>query len=527
MSDRRWWQSAVVYQIYIRSFADGNGDGVGDLIGLRSRLPYLEWLGVDAIWITPFYPSPQADHGYDVADFRDVDPMFGTLADFDRMLEDAHRLGIRVIVDIVPNHTSDRHPWFVNARRSKDHPDREKYIFRDPKPDGSPPNNWGSVFGGPAWTLDEQSGQYFLHLFAPEQPDLNWRNPEVHADFERTLRFWMDRGVDGFRIDVAHGLYKDKALRDNPKPPYPQPGATAYQSLEQRYNWDQPEVHNVFRRWRQIAEEYPGDRVLIGEVFLFAPDKVAPYLRDDELHLAFNFLLFGAEWKAKRFRESIERCLKALSQMEATNTWVLSNHDFTRHVTRFGGGEAGIARAAAAALLMLGLPGTTFLYMGEELGLEEAVVPDDRREDPVFFRTRGAAKGRDGCRVPIPWEPEPPGFGFSADPWLPFPEEWGERSVERLRDDPESILHLYRKVIAIRKDLSSLNGTDFHWIEAGVNCVGFERRSADGRSLIFCNFSSKPRRISIPGSLIVASDDATHDGKTLRLPGNSAAWIAG
>ncbi|MGH2557412.1 MAG: alpha-amylase family glycosyl hydrolase, partial [Actinomycetota bacterium] len=404
----KWWESATFYEIYLRSFADGNGDGVGDLIGLRSRLEYLKWLGVSALWITPFYPSPMADHGYDVSDYRSVDPLFGSIEDIDGVIEDAHRINMRVIVDFVPNHTSDRHPWFQNAVSDPRHPDRDKYIFRDPAPDGGPPNNWVSVFGGPAWSLDERSGQYYLHLFAPEQPDLNWRNPEVHEYFDETLKFWLDRGIDGFRIDVAHGLFKDEQLRDQPNT------ETPIRAIDQLYAFDQPEVHDVYRRWRRIVDSYPGDRVLVGEVFIRDPKRVASYVRSDELHLAFNFFLLGQPWDSRQMRPAIEMSMAELGEVGARVTWVLSNHDLTRHPTRYGGGETGLRRARAAVPFLLALPGAVFLYQGEELGLEEALVPDHLRADPIFLRTSGQMAGRDGCRIPIPWEEQSPGYGFSS-----------------------------------------------------------------------------------------------------------------
>jgi alpha-glucosidase len=517
-----WWRRAVFYQVYIRSFADLGGDGIGDLQGIRSRLEYLSWLGVDAIWITPFFRSPQADHGYDVSDFRDVDPLFGTLADFDALLEDAHGRGIRVVCDIVPNHTSNKHPWFLGALTSRDHPDRNKYIFRDPKPDGSPPNNWGSVFGGPAWTFHEGTRQYFLHLFASEQPDLNWRNPEVPDEFEQILRFWFDRGVDGFRIDVAHGLFKDEHLRDNPESPHRQRGTTAYHSLEQVHTFDQEEVHDVFRKWRPLADSYSGDRVLIGEVFLFDPVKVARYVRPDELHLAFNFLLLGTPWDATKFKSAIDQSSEEIRGVAATSSWVLSNHDVVRHATRYGGGELGRQRARAAALILLGLPGVAFVYSGDELGLEQADVPDDRRQDPVFFRTNGAMEGRDGCRIPIPWNEEPPAFGFStAEPWLPMPEDWGRRSVEVERTDEDSMLHLYRKTLELRKKLLA-SSPDLQWLTAPPEGIAF----AVGGLAVACNFSDGSKDFDLPGKLAISSDvESQNDGRILTLPGNSAAWV--
>lgn len=517
MSGPPWWSRAVFYQVYIRSFADGNDDGVGDFDGLRQRLDYLSWLGVDALWINPCFPSPGADHGYDVSDYRDIDPMFGTLTDFDQFLSDAHSRNIKVILDLVPNHTSSEHAWFRNALSDPDHPDRTKYIFRDPKPDRSPPNNWESSFGGPAWTYHEATGQYYLHLFAPEQPDLNWRNAEVHADVEQTLHFWFDRGVDGFRIDVAHTLYKDKLLRDNPEDDSP---------VYHPFMYDQPEVHEVYRDWRKIADSYPGDRVLVGEVYLFDPEKASRYVAADELHLEFNFLLVWVTWDARAFKDAIERPLEALSKVEANATWVLSNHDVERHVTRFGGGEVGLRRARAASLLLLALPGATFLYNGEELGLEQAEVPDERRQDPVFIRSGGLMKGRDGCRVPIPWEDNPPGYGFSnVEGWLPAPSDWGSRCVSILREDPGSILHLYRTALEIRRSSSELSSGSFNFVDVPDGCLGFARKR--NRTLVcVTNFTSDTHRIPLDGEVLLSSDGElrVENGK-LELARDTSVWV--
>lgn len=528
MSSQTWWQSAVVYQIYIRSFFDSSGDGTGDIAGIRQKLSYLSWLGVDAIWITPFYPSPQADHGYDVSDYRDVDPMFGTLDEFDELLTEAHELNIRVVIDIVPNHTSSSHPWFRSALSSRANPYRDRYIFRDPRSDGAPPNNWISAFGGRAWTLDESSDQFYLHLFAPEQPDLNWRNPTVHEEFDDVLRFWLNRGVDGFRIDVAHCLYKDEGLRDNPPARCPSAGANDFQKMEHLYDRDQPEVHEVHRRWRRIADEYPGDRVLVGEVFLFDPKDIAPYVRPDELHLAFNFSLLATDWDALGFRRAIEGCLREIGAVGATQTWVLSNHDVLRHATRYGGGQVGQERARAAALLTMALPGTTFIYMGDELGLEEADLPDQVRQDPVFTRSGGARKGRDGSRVPLPWTRDPPRFGFTeGSPWLPIPREWGGRSVALLRRDPDSILLLYRRAIALRKSEVCLQQGWMQWKDAPDSCLSFERRAESNSLVVVCNFSNRGQKVSCPGSLILASDPKTTlNGRLLDLSPNACAWVS-
>ncbi|MDQ1437165.1 MAG: alpha-glucosidase [Acidimicrobiaceae bacterium] len=505
-----WWDGATVYQCYIRSFADGNGDGVGDLIGLRSRLAYLKWLGVDAVWITPFYRSPMVDHGYDVSDPRDADPLFGTLADFDGLVDEAHRLGLRVLIDVIPNHTSDRHPWFQAALAAPvGAPERDRYIWRDPAPDGGPPNNWRSVFGGPAWTLDERSGQFWLHLFAPEQPDLNWRNPEVAADAEATLRFWLDRGVDGFRIDVAHGLFKDARLRDNPE--WTGEGVKELWGMEQRHSFDQPEVHDVYRRWRRLVESYGEDRVLLGEVFLWDPARVAAYVREDELHLAFSFMLLGQRWEADNLRRAIEWSAQ-------NSAWALSNHDLPRHATRFGGV---VERARAAALLLLGLPGTAVLYQGEELGLEDAEVPEEARQDPIWFRSGGTVTGRDPSRVPLPWAvSRPPAFGFCPDgvsPWLPMPADWGERSVEAQQDDGASILSLYRRALVLRPTLSG----PLEWLDSSAAPFAYRRGEVD----VLVNVGDAP--VPLPAGDVILWSASTPLGlrSTRVLPPDSAVWL--
>ena len=524
-----WWVDAVTYQVYVRSFCDASGDGVGDLEGIRRRLPYLAELGVDAIWITPFYRSPMADHGYDVADYYDVDPVFGDLADMDRLLADAHDRGLRVIVDVVPNHTSDQHAWFREAVTDPSSPARDRYLFRDPAPDGGPPNNWTSVFGGPAWTLDEASGQYYLHLFAPEQPDLNWRNPEVHEEWERILRFWLDRGVDGFRVDVAHGLYKHPELASTPEAGGGSEivaGTEYSSSIVSPHMWDRPEVHDVFRRWHEICAEYDGDRAMVGEVFLFDIDRVVRYVRPGELHMAFNFMLMGSPFDAKEWRRVIGLALDKHAQAgAATCTWVLSSHDVSRHVTRYGGGEVGRRRAAAAALTVLALPGAPYVFEGEELGLEDVDVPPEQRQDPIWTRSGGKVVGRDGCRAPIPWTTEAPGFGFTrGEPWLPFGPDAAERSVAAQERDPASFLNLYRAALRVRR--KHLTG-DLEWLEArsSVGTLAFRR----GDVVCALNTGEREARIAVPvdGTVLVASGDGVVlERGVLRLPPDTAAWVA-
>ncbi len=422
-----WWQAGVVYQIYPRSFADTDGDGIGDLPGVRAHLEHLAWLGVDALWLSPFYRSPMADFGYDVSDHCAVDPLFGTLDDLDDLVEDAHELGLKVIVDWVPNHTSDRHPWFLASRSTRDDPKRNWYIWRPPAADGGPPNNWVAAFADqPAWTLDEATGEYYLHCFLPEQPDLDWSNPEVVAAMHDVARFWLDRGVDGFRLDVVHLIGKDPDLADDPAELLPIPHVALN---------DRPETHPLLRGIRTLLDGYPGERMMVGEVYLLDLDLISRYYGDgDELHLAFNFPALYTPWDANLWREQVAAASARLDPIAAWPTWVLSNHDNPRHRTRYGGSEA---RARAAAVLLLTLRGTPFLYAGEELGLTDAEVPSERTADPG---------GRDGCRAPIPWESAPL-HGWPREPWLPFPPRLAGRSAAEQRADESSILHLYRDLL--------------------------------------------------------------------------------
>jgi alpha-glucosidase len=477
---RPWWRDAVVYQVYVRSFADSDGDGIGDLPGIRRRLNYIRDLGVTAVWLTPFYPSPQEDGGYDVSDYRDVDRRFGSLADFDALVGDAHRRGIGVIIDVVPNHTSSEHVWFRAALAAPPgSPERDRYMFRRGQgPDGSmPPNDWQSVFGGPAWTRlterDGSPGEWYLHLFSTGQPDLNWRNEEVRVEFDSVLRFWLDRGVDGFRIDVAHGLVKDVALPD-----LAGRYAVAGPAADGHPYWDRDEVHEIYRRWRKISDGYPGERTFVAEAWLERLHQMSRYLRPDELHTAFNFNFLLAPWDAKALREVIDETIESLARVGAPATWVLSNHDTIRHVTRYGGGVIGTRRARAAALLMLALPGGAYIYQGDELGLPEVTdLPDRVLQDPMFFRTSGADRGRDGSRVPIPWSGDSPpyGFGPSGSPWLPQPSEWANLTVEREANDPDSMLSLYRQALHLRAELPGLRDEPITWINSAPEILAFQR----------------------------------------------------
>ena len=513
-----WWRRAVVYQVYIRSFADANGDGIGDIAGIRSRLPYLHDLGIDALWITPWYPSPMADGGYDVADYRGIDPRLGSLADADQLLREAHENGIRVLIDLVPNHTSWAHAWFHEAVAAGPwSPARTRYIFRDGRgPDGDePPNNWQSAFGSSAWTrVVEPNGrpeQWYLHLFAPEQPDLDWENPEVRAEFESILRFWFDRGFDGVRIDVADAFVKDPALPDMP------PELSGAGSFPGEHpHWDRPGVHEIHRSWRRLADGYEPRRVLIGEIGVEDPERLSRYLRPTQLHAAFNFPYMATPWVASALRNVIDATLEAHGRVGATPTWVLSNHDATRHVTRLGRPYTGVRRrelddilpvdialgtrrARAAALLMLALPGGAYLYQGEELGLWEVEdLPEEMLEDPIWERSGRTVRGRDGCRVPIPWEGDAPPFGFGPPgsmPWLPQPAAWRSVTVETETSDPASMLELYRAALTLRRAHPGLAGEELGWLDSPAGTLLFGR--AD-RFRCAVNLSGAP--LALPGS---------------------------
>lgn len=543
-----WWRSAVFYQIYPRSFADASGDGVGDLAGVRDRLGYLELLGVDALWICPVMRSPMADGGYDVSDPRNIDPLFGDLATMDELIAAAHERGIRVTMDLVPNHTSDRHPWFAAAvAAAPGSAERARYLFRDGRgSDGSrPPNNWPSIFGGPAWTRiaepDGTPGQWYLHLFAPEQPDLNWDNPEVVADFEQTMRFWLDRGVDGFRIDVAHGMAKPPGLPDmdpvvvaavglsaDPSATHPaDPSAThltdtdakllVHDDTDPRFN--NPGVHDIHRRLRKVVDEYP-DAVSIGEVWVEDNVRFGEYVRPDELHLAFNFRLAETPFDAVKIRAAVQNSLESVARVGAVPTWTLSNHDIEREVTRYGGGASGIARARAMIMLELALPGAAFVYNGAELGLPNVDdLPEEVLQDPVWERSGHTERGRDGCRVPIPWEGTDPPFGFTAGPdsWLPIPAEWADRTVAAQRESPDSTLSLYRAALRVRRTRAEFEGDTVDWLDAPEDCLAFRR---PGGLICVLNASAAPIALP-PGTMLLAS--APPHGALLAP--DSTAWL--
>ncbi|MFE4259976.1 glycoside hydrolase family 13 protein [Streptomyces sp. NPDC056883] len=515
-----WWREAVIYQVYPRSFADSNGDGMGDLEGIRSRLPYLKELGVDAVWLSPFYASPQADAGYDVADYRAIDPMFGTLHDADAVIREAHGLGLRIIVDLVPNHCSDQHEWFKQAlREGPGTPLRERFHFRPGRGDGGtePPNDWESIFGGPAWTR-VADGEWYLHLFAPEQPDFNWEHPAVQDEFRSILRFWLDLGADGFRIDVAHGLVKAPGL----------PDLGRGEQLKLLGNqvlpfFDQDGVHEIYRSWRKVLDEYAGDRIGVAEAWTPSADRTAMYLRPDELHQAFNFHYLNTGWDAQALRATIDESLDAMRPVGAPTTWVLSNHDVVRHVTRYGGGAEGLARARAAALLMLALPGSAYVYQGEELGLPEVLdLPDSARQDPAFARGAGQDGLRDGCRVPIPWSGTEAPYGFGeGGSWLPQPAEWAGLSVAAQTGDPASTLELYRAALHLRRSHPELGAGDaVQWLEAPAGVLAFRR----GDFTCTVNTTAEPVRMPAPGTVLLASGDLADPSE---LPADTAVWWRG
>ncbi|MCF6521895.1 glycoside hydrolase family 13 protein [Streptomyces sp. JJ36] len=518
----QWWRDAVIYQVYPRSFADGNGDGMGDLAGVRERLPYLAELGVDAVWLSPFYASPQADAGYDVADYRVIDPMFGDLADAEALIADAHRLDLRVIVDLVPNHSSDQHEWFQRAlREGPGSPLRNRYHFRPGKGEHGeePPNDWESIFGGPAWTRtknpDGSHGEWYLHLFAPEQPDFNWDCPAVRDEFRTVLRFWLDLGVDGFRIDVAHGMVKAEGL----------PDMGHGEQLKLLGNrelpfFDQDGVHEIYREWRRILEEYGGDRIGVAEAWTPSADRTALYLRPDELHQAFNFHYLGAPWEAGALRAVVDESLDSMRPVGAATTWVLSNHDVVRHRTRLGGG---LGRARAATLLMLALPGSAYVYQGEELGLPEVTdLPDEVRQDPSFFKSDGQDGLRDGCRVPLPWNRTGDSYGFgTGGSWLPQPAEWAGLSVEAQTGDADSTLELYRTALRLRRDHPDLGaGESVEWLPAPEGVLAFRR----GAFVCTANTGTAPAELPrSPGRPLLSSGERLAEGATT-LPGDTTVW---
>lgn len=540
-----WWRTAIIYQVYPRSFSDSNNDGKGDVRGIIRRLDYLKDLGVDAIWLSPHYPSPQADTGYDVADYFDVNPEYGTLADFDELITQTHDRNIKIIIDVVPNHSSDQMAWFKEAlAAAPESRERDRYMFR--YSEGGTPNNWGSMFGGPAWTrVDSLTGKpedrdwWYLHLFAPEQPDFNWENPDVHEFFKRYFRFWLDRGIDGFRVDVAHALVKATGLPDDDVGQDRFAGPETVNQVVTPY-WDQPGVHEIYREWRAVLDEYGRDRMLVAEAWL-TPEREAMYVRADEMSQSFNFKYLKANWNAARVRAAIEESVAACAKVGAPVTWVMSNHDVVRATTRYGYGpevnvengvgyddpqpdrELGLTRAKAMAVFTMGLPGSMYIWQGEELGLPEVVdLPDEAREDPTWFRSGKTVRGRDGCRVPIPWEAAAPNFGFgTGDTWLPQPKYWAHYAADIQVDDPDSTFNLYRSTLARRRELSLGSGS-IAWEDAPNSETLVVR---NGKIRLVLNMGDEPVSISDATEVVASSAKLMVQDGRVQVPANTGAWI--
>jgi alpha-glucosidase len=526
-----WWRDAVVYQVYVRSFADENGDGTGDLAGVRSRLPYLRDLGVDALWFNPWYPSPQADNGYDIVDYRAIAPEYGTLADAEELIAAARELGLRTIVDVVPNHVSNQHPWFQAAvAAGPGSRERSRFWFRRGRgTDGAePPNGWGSIFGGSAWTR-LPDGEWYLHLFAPEQPDLNWSDDDVSREHLDVLRFWFDRGVAGVRIDSAALLIKDPDLSD--EKPGAGPGEHPFM--------DRDALHDVYRSWRSVADDYHERRLLVGEIWLPDPERLARYLRADELHTAFNFDYLACPWDAARLRSTIDSTLASHEPIDATPTWVLSNHDVTRPVTRYGREDTSFAfetkragtptdlargthRARAAALLSMALPGSMYVYQGEELGLPEVEdIPPHLRRDPMHARSGGVDPGRDGCRVPIPWSGTMPPYGFARDGvdlWLEQPRDWAGLTVAAQEADPDSMLNLYRRALALRRQAPWGDGARLTWLETEPSVLAFARGPG---FVCLTNFGAERAPLP-PGTEVLLASNHLQGGA---VPEDTTVWL--
>ena len=543
-----WWRNSAIYQVYPRSFQDSNGDGEGDLRGVISRLGYLKELGIDAIWLSPFYRSPNKDGGYDVSDPRDVDPRFGNMKDAEDLINAAHQHQIRIIVDIVPNHFSTEHLWFKEALASAPGSSaRNRFHFYDGRGQSGeiPPNNWNSIFGGPAWTRitesDGRPGQWYLHLFDSTQADLNWDNGDVREDFERTLRFWLDKGVDGFRIDVAHGLVKDEILKDHRDPEALSRALrldVSGMSREEREAlmsdvpfFDREGVHEIYREWRRILDSYPGERMSVVEAFVYPSVRGSRYVRNDELHQIFNFDFLIADWDASTLKSAIDKTLREVSSVSAPPTWVLCNHDSPRVATRLGGGSIGIRKARAMALLIHALPGGIYIYQGEELGLEDAALPDEARQDPVFFRTKGADKGRDGARVPLPWNSDST-FGFSSGKsWLPIPEIWRGKDVENQKSDSSSSLSLYKESLRIRSEHPALQKSDNHdsaqsltWLPAPEGVLVFRREPG---FILVANTTDQMQTLNIVGELLLASSSGVMcQDESFSIPSHTTCWIS-
>jgi len=491
LKDFRWWQRGIIYQIYPRSFMDANGDGIGDLAGIRSRLDYLEWLGIDAIWISPIYPSPMADFGYDVSDYTDIDPIFGTLAEFDALIADVHGRGMKLLLDYVPNHTSDRHPWFIDSRSARTSAKRDWYIWRDPAPGGGPPNNWRSNFGGGAWEWDEKFGQYYYHAFLKEQPDLNWRKPEVQRAMLDVLRFWLGRGVDGFRVDVMHHLIKDDEFRDNPVNPDFKPGMSPYRELLATHSADLPEVQEIVALMRGVVEEFD-DRMLVGEIYLPVERLMAYYgVSGKGAHLPFNFQLIRLPWNAREVAAAVNH-YEALLPDYGWPNWVLGNHDKPRITSRVG-----TAQARVAAMLLLTLRGTPTMYYGDEIGMRNVEIPPERVQDPFEKNVPGLGLGRDPVRTPMQWS-DASNAGFSsAAPWLPLADDWRKVNVASEREDAKSMLILYRRLIELRRAEPALAVGVYAMLEAGEDLIAYTRQAGTRRLLVALNFAAAERAFDL------------------------------
>jgi alpha-glucosidase len=519
-----WWQRSIIYQIYPRSFADSNGDGVGDLRGILEKLAYLQWLGIDALWISPIYPSPMADFGYDVSNYTDIHPLFGSLADMDELLRVAHERKLKIILDFVPNHTSDQHPWFQEARRTRSNPRRDWYIWQDARPDGSPPNNWLSAFGGSAWTWDAATAQYYYHAFLPEQPDLNWRNPAVRTAMYAAMRFWLDRGIDGFRVDVLWHLIKDEAFRDNPPNPDYQLHEMPYNSLIPAFSTDQPEVHGIVQEMRALADQY-SERVLIGEIYLPIRRLVAYYgSAEDGAHLPFNFQLITLPWEARQIAAAISEYEGALPPGAWPN-WVLGNHDQPRIASRVG-----LAQARVAAMLLLTLRGTPTLYYGDEIGMRDGVIALEEFQDP---QGKNVGISRDPERTPMQWS-SAPGAGFTTGtPWLPLALDDALQNVEQQRQDPTSILSLYRRLITLRRTEPALSVGTYTPVIVEGDVLAYMREAQGKRFLIVLNLGHRPGQFALeasgPGQIVVATETSREQHRVtdrLRLTGDDGVVIA-
>jgi alpha-glucosidase len=507
-----WWQRGVVYQVYPRSFQDANGDGIGDLRGIIQRLDYLHWLGIDAMWLSPIYPSPMADFGYDISDFKAIDPIFGTLADFDELVQQSHRRGIKVILDFVPNHTSDRHPWFQEARRNRHDPRRDWYIWRDPAPGGGPPNNWLSEFGGSAWQYESVTRQYYYHAFLKEQPDLNWRNAALRSEMHDVLRFWLDRGVDGFRIDVIHHLLEDALFRDNPPNPGFEQGMRPSHALLRTYTVDQPELQDIIAEVRSVVDEYP-EKVLIGEIHL-PIDRLVTYYGAElsGIHLPFNFNLIGAPWSATVLRDLIATYEAALPSGAWPN-WVLGNHDTARIASRIGS-----AGARLAAMLLLTLRGTPTMYYGDEIGMENAAIGAERVRDPFEKNVPGIGVGRDPARTPMHWQPAGKGGFTRGEPWLPLGDNVSTCNVNDEAADPGSMLSLYRRLLSLRRSSRALTLGNYNGVPAGERCLAYVRQHGEERMLVALNLSNDPyqcplQAAQLKGKIVLSTNPcrAHHD----------------